>query len=346
MNSTVFLSLDEPVAFIGQRGFPADFPGVSGVDVYTQAQAFALAARGLRVACYVHSWTRPKTRGPQKNIRLVSVPTIQTKHLNTSVYALFASLHASFSSAKTVWYQAAPSALFSFIPRLLGKKVVVTIHALEWKRDKWDPVAKVILRLAERVAVLCANKLVTVSEDLTIYIAHTYNKEAVVDAPEIQKRKRTPPNIITKKYGLKGDDYILYLGRFVPEKRIELLIDAYKMITPKGISLVLAGGSGFADDYEKCLRMIAVDSPHTLFTGWVFGKEKEELMSNCKLFVLPSSLEGAPIAVAEALGYDQKLLLPEFMRHSFGKQVANVRFYDDRNKKNFKIALQEILKQL
>ena len=293
------LSKAKHIAFIGQKGIPAEFAGTSGVEFYVEHHAKELVKQGKRVDCYVRNWATPKRLNEYDGIKLIHVPTINTKHLDAAVHSLLSSLRASFSEADTVWYQAIGPAAFSFIPKMFGKKIIVTSHALDWKREKWGLFAKKVLKFSERIAVSCADTLVVVSNDLREYYLKQYNKQTVVDLPSFERKPTVRPDIIIKKYGLKGNDYILYMGRFVPEKRIDWLIEAYKEIHPKGIKLVLSGGSSHSDKYEKQLYEMAKNNNSIVFTGYVFGKEKRELLRNCKLFVLPSSVEGNPTVLNE-----------------------------------------------
>lgn len=287
------------IAFIGQKGIPAEFIGTSGIEFYVEQHAKRLVQKGKKVDCYVRNWAAPSRVTEFQEIQLIHIPTINTKHLDAAVHSFLSSIHVCFTNADTVWYQAIGPAFFSFIPKLFGKKIIVTSHALDWKRDKWSPLAKFLLKASEIIAVACSDTFIVVSQDLQKYYLKKYNKKSFIDPLEIESITKIRPSIITKKYGLKGNDYILYMGRFVPEKRIEWLIDAYKQIHPKGIKLVLSGGSSHTDEYEQKLRLLARNDDNILFTGYVFGKEKQELLSNCRLFVLPSSLEGNPVVLQE-----------------------------------------------
>lgn len=287
------------LAIIGQKGLPPEFSGTSGVEFYVSKHIPPLIRRGVSVTCFVRRWATPANVHTYMGATLIRLPSVRTKHLDAVSHSLISTVWACFSSVDTVWFQATGPALFSFLPRLFRKKVIVTLHALEWKRAKWDIFSKGVLRFSEWVAVKSAHTLVTVSESIATYVATLYGVRVIVDEPEDTKQEATIPRIIIKKYGLRGNDYILYLGRFVPEKRIEWLIRAYQHIHPKNIRLVLAGGEVYGRAYTKKLKQLVQNDEKILFAGWVFGNEKRELMSNCKLFVLPSSLEGNPIALHE-----------------------------------------------
>jgi glycosyltransferase involved in cell wall biosynthesis len=294
----IFVS-SKRLAIIGVKGMPPEFLGTSGVEFYVAQRIPVLIKEGVYIDCYVRSWATPLSIKTYRGARLIHITAIATKYFDAVSHSFISTVRAVLSPIDTVWYHASGPSMFSFLPRILGKRVVVTIHTLEWKRKKWNPLAKYVLHMSEWVAAKSATTLVAVSDDIATYLSTTYKREILVDAPLTPTHKRAAPDIIQRKYGLKGHDYVLYLGRFVPEKRVEWLINAYQLIHPKKTRLVLAGGASFSEHYEKTLRRLVGNNENIIFTGWVFGKEKEELMQNCELFVLPSSLEGNPMVLHE-----------------------------------------------
>lgn len=286
------------IVFIGQKGIPAEFPGTSGVEFYVEERARMLVAAGKTVTCYVRPWAASGGTGTYKGIRLIRLPTIPTKHLDASVHSFLSTIHAVFSGADTVWYQAVGPGVFSIVPRVVGKTVITTVHGADWKRAKWNVAARAFLWFGSVVASRCSHLLLVVSGDLKEYYRFK-GIPAVVDEPQTPTIRKTPPDIITKKYGLMGSDYVLFMGRFVPEKRIEWLIGAWKRFRFPKPRLVLAGGSSRTDGYVRKLHDLASGDPEIVFTGYVFGREKQELLANCRAFVLPSRVEGSPTVFRE-----------------------------------------------
>ncbi len=333
------------VAFIGQKGIPAEFIGTSGVEFYVEQKAVRLIKKGTKVSCYVRNWATPKQQTTYKRVKLIHVPTIQTKHFDAFIHSLLSSIHVCFTSADTVWYQAIGPSFFSFIPKIAGKKILVTIHGLDWKRAKWNRIAQLFLKICEKIAVKNADKLIVVSDDLQMYYQTYYRKPSTVDAPITELHRREQPEIITKKYGLLGNDYILYMGRFVPEKRIEWIIEAYQKLHQTNIKLVLAGGASFTESYEQMLRKYAQDNPNIIFTGWVFGKEKSELLSNCRLFILASAIEGNPTVIKEITLYDRPSIIPDDLKHAVFK-TKRISFFDHLSKENLYTVINNALYRL
>jgi len=316
------------VSFIGQKGIPAEFIGTSGVEFYVEQKAVGLTKKRTKVSCYVRNWATPKQQTTYRGVKLIHIPTIQTKHFDALIHSLLSSIHVCFTDVDSVWYQAIGPSFFSFLPKIAGKKIIITIHGLDWKRAKWNRIAQLFLKLCEKIAVKNADKLIVVSDDLQTYYQTYYQKKSVVDTPIAEHHKKEKPNIITVKYGLLGNDYLLYMGRFVPEKRIEWIIEAYQKLHQTNLKLVLAGGASFTESYEQMLIKYAEKNPNIIFTGWVFGKEKSELLSNCRLFILASAIEGNPTVIKEIKLFGRPSVIPDNLKNTIPThQRRNIFFF-------------------
>ena len=328
------------IAIIGARGIPKDFPGTSGIEAYIEEQLSDIS-RKSQVTCYIRSWVlADKTISRFNGATIIPIHSINTTHLDTVSYSFLATIIASFSKSDIIWYHGVGPAFFSFIPLLFKKKIYITIHALDWERKKWGRVAKLFLMLSEQIALRCANKIFTVSKELEQRYKTMGYDNVALSVYSIKRRQAMPLKIISDKYGLKKYQYILFIGRFVPEKRIEWLIRAADYIP---MPIVLAGGSSHTDTYSQMIHGMA-HSKKVIFTGYVFGREKEELLSNCRLFVLPSNVEGYPISVAEALSYNKICLVGDFLRNEY-KKNRNVLYFRTHQFNNFLLTLQEIIKK-
>ncbi len=318
------------IAIIGPRGLPKDFVGTSGIEGYVEAQLPELVKR-YSVRCYVRSWThRHECQPTVYGAKLVRIPSINNPYLDTISYSLIASIHASLSPANIVWYHGIGPAVFSFIPRLFHKQVYTTIHALDWKRKKWGSVAKLFLKFCETVTLVFSNKIFVVSKGLAEHY-RAFGKGDITLAKYIAPTGlKTQGRATLKKYGLKKNQYILYMGRFVPEKRIEWLVSASAW---NSLPIVIAGGANHPSEYENILRQSAVGK-NVLFTGYVLGDEKFELLSNCRFFVLPSEIEGFPIGVAEALEFGRTCLVGDFLRGEYD-HTQPITFFKTRDYNDF-----------
>lgn len=282
------------VAFIGGRGVISKY---SGIESYYEEVGRQLAALGIQVTVYCRTYFTPAVAA-YNGMRLVRLPTIRSKHFETVIHTLLSTLHAMFSSSDIIHYHALGPALFSFLPRLVGKKTIVTVQGLDWQRRKWGPVAAWILRQGELAAARLPNATMVVSKTLQDYFRATYRKETLYIPNGAAIRDRCAP-VQLPQWGLAPDQYALFLGRFSPEKNCHLLIKAFeKLDTPA--KLALAGGSSHTGAYAAELRRH--QSHQIILLNWVSGDALHELLSNAALFVLPSDLEGLSLALLDAMG--------------------------------------------
>lgn len=289
-----------------------------GVEIVVEELAARMAALGHQVTCYNrgghHVSGREfdgEKRREYRGISLRTVPTLDKKGLAAVTSSFFAALCAAFSDAQVVHIHAEGPALFSWIPRLTGKRVVVTVHGLDWQRQKWKGgFGEKYIRLGERSAVKFAHEIIVLSQNVQQYFLNTYGRETKwvpngVNPPEI-----LPAEEITERFGLEKDGYFLFLGRLVPEKGVHYLIEAFRN-TKTNKKLVIAGGVSDTDAYADKLRTMADGDERILFTGFVQGNLLGELYSNAWVYVLPSDTEGMPLSLLEAMSYGNCCLVSD-----------------------------------
>jgi glycosyltransferase involved in cell wall biosynthesis len=293
------------IAFIGLKGLPSTW---TGIEFHVDRLGRALAARGHEVTAYTRTSYTPPGLKEHGGIRIVTLPTIHSKHLDASVHSLLASLHAAFRRYDVVHYHGIGPGSFGVLPWLLGRRVVCTVHRLDWQAEKWGRAASVLLRLAESVSVKAADRTIAVSAALQAHLKARHGRDAVLIPNGLDPVFFREPQRIKEKYGLEGRDYVLFMGRLSPEKRVDWLIDAFRaLVRPvsgeRPVKLVVAGGFNATEEHVADLYRRAAGDTRIIFTGFVSGPEKEELLSNALVFVLPSSIEGLPIVLLEAMGY-------------------------------------------
>jgi len=282
------------VAFIGGRGMVSKY---SGVETYYEEVGKRLVDMGHDVTVYCRSYFTP-VQSTHHGMRLVRLPTFRSKHMETFVHTWLSTVHVMFSGCDIVHYHAQGPALFSFFPRLVGKKTVVTVQGQDWQRKKWGRFASFTLRLGEVASARLPNRTMVVSQTLQQHYRTAYGVHATYVPNGSTIRQRVPPSQIPE-WGLEPDNYILFLGRFSPEKNCHLLIEAYEKLDTRA-KLVLAGGSSYTNAYVDELRKH--QSEKVLFLDWVHGPALDELLTNAALFVLPSDLEGLSLALLDAMG--------------------------------------------
>jgi len=282
------------VAFIGGRGVVSKY---SGIETYCEEVGKRLVGMGHHVTTYCRThFTPPLTQ--HNGMRVIRLPTIRSKHLETLVHTFLSTLHVLTQPCDIVHYHALGPALFSFIPRLAGKKTVVTVQGLDWQRKKWGRIASAVLRVGEWAAVRLPNRTVVVSQTLQQHYELGYGmKTSYVPNGGVLRDRSLPHKILEWK--LEPGEYILFLGRFSPEKGCHLLVEAYEKLNTD-IKLVMAGASSYCDDYSRRLRTHA--SERIKILDWISGEALDELLTNAMIFVLPSDLEGLSLALLDAMG--------------------------------------------
>lgn len=229
-----------------------------------------------------------------------------------------------------------------WIPKLFCRRIVVTIHGLDWQRAKWGGFASSVIRLGEKLAVKYADEIIVLSENVQQYFKNTYGRNTNFIANGISRPERRKVQVIEKQWGLHKDEYILFLARIVPEKGVHYLIKAYQQLdTDK--KLVIAGGISQQDAYISGLLEMASHNENIIFTDFVGGRDMEELFSNACLFVLPSDVEGMAMGLLEAMSYGNCCVvsdIPENMEVTEDQAVS----FRKGSVKDLKEKLEDLLK--
>lgn len=295
------------IAMLGHKRIPSR---EGGVEIVVEELSTRMVKIGHDVVCYNRRGKHVldehqviKKISSYKGVKLKDVFTIDKKGLAAMTSSFFATIKILFSDANIVHYHAeGPCAWLWIIKFFSQKKVIVTIHGLDWQRAKWGGIATKYIKFGEKIAVKYADKIIVLSKNVQDYFKTTYNLNTVFIPNGVNKPKLCVPNIIKKKYKLEKDSYILFLGRIVPEKGIHYLVEAFNnIVTDK--KLVIAGGASDTNSYYQELKNMAKDNKKIIFTGFVQGKELDELYSNAYIYCLPSDLEGMPLSLLEAMSY-------------------------------------------
>lgn len=294
------------IAMIGHKRYGSR---EGGVEVVVTELARRMAALGHEVTCYDRSGADVMTGDAADchervvdGVRVVPVKTVDKKGLAALSSSCFATMAAIKDGPDVIHYHAEGPCVPLLLAKRAGIRTVATIHGLDWQRAKWGKLASTYIKMGERAAATKADGLIVLSKSAQSYFEDAYGRTATFIPNGIEKKQPTPTSQIKERWGLDEGSYLLYLGRLVPEKRPELLIEAYKGLdTDK--KLVIAGGGSDTSEYEASLRVAAQGDPRILFTGFVNGEPLEELYSNCYAYVLPSDVEGMPMSLLEAMAY-------------------------------------------
>lgn len=288
------------VAMIGSRGFPGQ---TGGVERVLEAVAPRMVQHGRAgVSVYCADWL--DYDGPEYDgVELRRVGGVRSKYGDTFTRSLIASIREMWSDSDVVHYHSIGSAPLAILPRLRGKKVVTTVHALDWQRSKWNVVARTFLRFGQWASVRIPDRTVVVGEELKTYLEDQYHQPITHIPNGAEIRNHVPPRLI-RDAGLEPGKYLLFLARLVPEKGVHTLIEAFRRLPADGsMKLAIAGPAWYESEYNEMLHELAGDDPRVVFLGEVDGRLLEELYSNCYAYVLPSEVEGMSLSLLDALAY-------------------------------------------
>lgn len=291
------------IAVIGAKGLP---PKQGGIENYCAEVYPRMVAQGHSVDLYARSsytdfsW---RDRYDYEGVQVISLPSLQMKGVDAFFSSVLGAMASSGTQYDIIHFHALGPSLFTWLPRVASSsKVVVTCQGLDWQRAKWGNFSSRLIQMGEKAAVRFAHGIVVVSEALRSYFLETYKRDTIYipNAPATYP-KSDPKFSYGTSLGLKQGRYILFLGRLVPEKCPDLLIEAFKAVQAAGWKLVLAGGVSDTNKYTSQLCKMAEGNPDVVFAGELRGARLAEIVRGAGLFVLPSDLEGLPLAMLEAM---------------------------------------------
>ena len=293
------------IAMIGQKRTGSR---EGGVEVVVTELAIRMAALGHEVTCYdrsgldVNGESTPSEPYELNGVHVVPVRTVDAKGMAALSSAYFATRAALKNRSDIVHYHAEGPCNALAIAARSGVRTVATIHGLDWQRAKWGGLASRVIKRGERMAAGRANALIVLSESVRSYFRDEYGRDAIFVPNGVSLAHSKPADEIRRRWGLEKGSYILYLGRIVPEKRPELLLEAFRGLDT-GKRLVIAGGASDTSDYLSEVEVLAARDPRVVMAGFVEGDSLEELYSNAYLYVLPSDVEGMPMSLLEAMAH-------------------------------------------
>ncbi len=285
------------IAYVAVKGIPKG----GGVEKVTEEIGSRMVAKGHEVVVY-SSRDYGTSNGGYKGMKIKTVPSVNTKvfHKLSICYNATRDI-LRHGDVDLVHVHAVGPSIFSIFPRLKGIPTVVQTHGLEWKRDKWGLIGKTFLRLSDYSAVYFPNKTTSVSKVQKQYYEEKFGREVVHIPNGVSPVEHRAPEWILE-HGILPDKYILFAARLVEEKGAHFLIKAFRELKTD-MKLVIAGDAAHAEKYKAHLKDLAGSDPRILFLGFVTGQALDELFSNAYLFCLPSTMEGLPVALLEAMNY-------------------------------------------
>lgn len=297
------------IVVTGTRGIPNI---MGGVETHCEELFPRIAKRGFDVTVIRRTNYVKDDLTEWKGVKLVNINSPKKKSFEAIIHTFRAINEAKRLRADILHIHAIGPALLVPYAKMLGMKVVFTHHGPDYDRDKWGFAAKTMLKLGERMGCMFADEVIVISDVIRNLIKRKYNRTQHVHL--IYNGVSQPEICDYPEYfhglGIEKGKYILGMCRFVPEKNLHHLVEAFSRIDAADCRLVLAGDTDFEDDYSRSLKETARKNGVVL-TGFIKGRKLHSLLTNCRAYCLPSSHEGLPIALLEAMGYGVKVIVSD-----------------------------------
>jgi glycosyltransferase involved in cell wall biosynthesis len=283
------------IAILGTRGIPANY---GGFETFAEQLGTRLAARGHEVTVYGRKHYSTNQSRTYNGVKLVILPTIRHKYFDTVVHTFLSVLHASPRKYDFILICNAANSIFAFIPRLFGTPTLVNVDGLERKRKKWNWIGQTYYLISEWLSTFLPTAIVTDAQVIQDYYATRYKKESEMIAYGAEVARRAAPEKLIA-FGLRPNQYVLYVSRLEPENNAHLVIEAYKRVKTD-LPLVIVGGAPYAEEYIAQLK--STKDSRVRFLGFVFGEDYRALQQNAYCYVHATEVGGTHPALIEAMG--------------------------------------------
>ena len=283
------------IAILGTRGIPANY---GGFETFAEELSLRLVQKGHEVTVYGRTNNIRYDGRFYKGVRLVLLPTISHKYLDTVAHTFLSVWHVLFRDVDIVLICNAANSIFSFLPRLVGKKTVVNVDGLERQRRKWNALGRSYYRLSEWLSTFLPTALVTDARTIQQYYRDRYGKESYF-IPYGAQDSRVTSHSTLDRLGLKPEEYFLYVSRLEPENNALLVVKAFERVqTDK--KLVVVGDAPYARDHIAEVK--STTDPRIIFPGAIYGVGYRELQSHAFCYIHATEVGGTHPALIEAMG--------------------------------------------
>jgi glycosyltransferase involved in cell wall biosynthesis len=302
------------IAILGIRGIPSCY---SGFETFAEELSIRLVEKGHSVSVYCRPQYVQLNKRAYKGANLIVLPTIQHKYFDTIVHTFLSTVHLLFTPIEVAYYCNPINSIFTIIPRLFGKKTIINVDGLEWRRSKWNSLGKLMHKLSEYLASIFPNAIVTDSKAIRNYYKEKFkvNTEYISYGANIQGV--IPSGSTMQKYGLRKREYILYVSRLEPENNAHILIKAYEKVKT-AVPLVIVGDAPYNQKYISMLK--STHDKRIIFTGKIFGHGYYELLGNALIYVHCNEVGGTNPALLQAMASGNCIIVNGV---EFNKEVIN-----------------------
>ncbi len=295
------------IVVIGTRGIPG-IPG--GVETHCQELYPRVASLEHEVLLFTRSPYVQQKRSRWRGVRLVHCFAPRVKSIEAIVHTVLAVVRARFLNPDIVHVHAVGPALLIPFAKMLGLKVVMTNHGPDYERQKWGRLAKFMLKAGEFLGGRFADEVITISSVIDEIVRKRCRRGSNIIYNGVSLEERDENIAYLEEQGIVPGRYILAVARFVPEKGLHDLIEAFHAVG-NAYQLVIAGDADHETEYSRRLKRQAAQNKRIVLTGFISGSPLQQVFSHAALFVLPSYHEGLPISLLEAMSYERNVLVSD-----------------------------------
>jgi len=296
------------IAIMGIRGIPANY---GGFETFAENLSTRLAEKGHEVTVYGRTNIIDYKQKYYKGVEIVLLPTISHKYFDTVAHTFLCVFHALARKYDVVLICNSANAVFSFIPRLTGKKVAINVDGLEWQRDKWNVAGKLFYRVSEFLSTILSDQVVTDSIFIRKYYQQRFKKFSTF-IPYGAPTEKVVTTEVLEKFNVQPNRYILYVSRMEPENNAHIVVKAFEHVKTD-MNLVMVGDAPYSSEYIQKLK--STRDPRIIFTGYVFGKGYREFQSHAYLYVQATEVGGTHPALLEGMGFGNCVLANDVPEH-------------------------------
>ena len=321
------------VAIIGSRGYPYVY---SGYETLIKELSERLVGRGCEVTVYCHRNLFKEKPALVNGIKLVYVPTIETKSLSQLIHSFLSMSHAVVSDVDVIFAVNAANGPFGLISKIFRKRTAINVDGLEWLRPKWKGLGAIYFKTAARLSTILYDQIINDSDEMRKVYLNTFKKESVVIAYGATVKKSEDPSLI-QQWPITPKEYYLVVGRMIPDNNADIIVKGF-LASNSTKKMVVVGDVFYKDAYADTLK--ALKDERLIFTGYVYDPEVlAALYHHCYVYVHGHEFGGTNPTMIKAMGYGCAILA---LNTVFNKEMLANGLYGIYFEKNQEAVRQQI----
>jgi glycosyltransferase involved in cell wall biosynthesis len=290
------------IAILGTRGIPS---GYSGYETFAEEVGRRLVERGHDVSVYCRRGIFKERPATYLGMKMLYLPSIQTKSLSTFTHTFLSAWHLVFRRADVALFVNVANSPFCLITKLAGIKTALNVDGLEWLRPKWGPLGKRYFLTAARIAKYTSHELITDADRMREIYLEEFQADSTMIAYGANIMTSTRPELL-EPLGLKKGEYFFTACRLVPDNNVDLMIEAFRR-TGTTKKYAIAGGTPYENQYVARLKGMA--DGRIKFLGHIDDQEViRELHCNAYAYLHGHQYGGTNPTLLKALAFGNCIL--------------------------------------